>query len=112
MIEGFVRLMNSGDDCTGPVNLGNPGEVTIGDLAKRIIALTGSRSELVYKPLPSDDPVRRCPDITRAKQSLGWEPKVQLEEGLNRTIAYFADLLGRPRPVRAKVGVPKAASKI
>ncbi len=114
MIEGFVRLMNSPDDCTGPVNLGNPREVTIGDLAQRIVALTGSKSELVYKPLPSDDPVRRCPDIARAQRSLDWEPKVQLEEGLHRTIAYFADLLGRPRPrsVRSKVGVPKAASKI
>lgn len=112
MIEGFVQLMGSGDDFTGPVNLGNPHEVTIGDLAREIVALTGSKSELVFRPLPSDDPTRRCPDIARAQQSLGWEPRVSLEEGLQRTIAYFADLLDRPRPLRAKVGVPKAALKI
>jgi UDP-glucuronate decarboxylase len=112
MIEAFVRLMGSADDFTGPVNLGNPRELTIGDLAQKIVAFTGSKSEVIFKPLPSDDPVRRCPDITRAQQNLCWEPKVPLEEGLQRTIAYFADLLGRSRPVLTKVGVPKAASKI
>lgn len=112
LIEGFVRLMDSADDFTGPVNMGNPREITIGELAKKIIALTGAKSELVFKPLPSDDPVRRCPDITRAQQHLDWEPRVPLEQGLQRTIAYFSDLLGHSPAVRAKVGVPKAATKI
>lgn len=77
------------------MNLGNPGEFTILELAEKIIALTGSRSQVVFKPLPSDDPVQRCPDIGLAKQTLGWEPKVHLEEGLTRTITYFDDLLKR-----------------
>jgi UDP-glucuronate decarboxylase len=93
MIEGFVRLMGSSDEVTGPINLGKPGEFTIRELAERVLALTGSKSQLVFKPLPSDDPVRRCPDIGLAKKSLGWEPIVELEDGLRETIDYFRKLL-------------------
>jgi len=89
LIEGFLRLMGTGDDFTGPVNLGNPVEIPVKELAERIIKLTGSSSTLVYKPLPQDDPTQRCPDITLAKQKLGWEPTVPLETGLKRTIDYF-----------------------
>jgi len=93
LIEAFVRLMDSPDDFTGPVNTGNPNEFTIKELAEKVIELTGSKSELVYKPLPSDDPTQRRPDITLAKEKLGWEPRVQLEEGLKKTIPYFEGLL-------------------
>jgi UDP-glucuronate decarboxylase len=89
LIDGFVRLMDSGDDVTGPVNLGNPGEFTMVELAEKVLALTGSRSRLVNKPLPQDDPRQRRPDISRAKALLGWEPKVDLDTGLRRTIDYF-----------------------
>ncbi|MES2934114.1 MAG: UDP-glucuronic acid decarboxylase family protein [Pseudomonadota bacterium] len=93
LIDGFLRLMDTPDTLTGPVNLGNPGEFTIRELAEKIIGLTGSRSSLVFKPLPSDDPAQRCPDISLAKQMLGWTPQVQLDAGLLKTIAYFEDLL-------------------
>jgi len=93
LIDGFVRLMDSPDDLTGPVNLGNPGEFTIRELAEQVIDLTGSGSKLVHQPLPSDDPSQRCPDISLAKQQLGWEPKIPLAEGLKRTIPYFEALL-------------------
>ena len=89
LIEAFVRLMATSDDFTGPVNLGNPEEFTILELARKVIANTGSRSEIVFKPLPSDDPVQRQPDISLAKQMLQWEPVVALNEGLRRTISYF-----------------------
>jgi UDP-glucuronate decarboxylase len=89
LIEGFLRLMATGDDFTGPVNLGNPVELSVKELAERIIKLTGSSSTLVYKPLPQDDPTQRCPDITLARSKLGWEPTVPLETGLKRTIDYF-----------------------
>ena len=89
LIEGFLRLMATGDDFTGPVNLGNPVEIPVKELAERIIKLTGSSSTLVYRPLPQDDPTQRCPDITLAKSKLGWEPTVPLETGLKRTIDYF-----------------------
>jgi len=89
LIEAFVRLMATSDDFTGPVNLGNPQEFTILELARKVIANTGSRSEIVFKPLPSDDPMQRQPDISLAKQMLQWEPKVALNEGLRRTISYF-----------------------
>ncbi len=89
LIEGFIRLMNSPDDFTGPVNLGNPVEFTILELARKVIALTGSESKIVFKPLPEDDPRQRKPDITLAKEALGWEPEVMLEEGLKDTIEYF-----------------------
>ena len=93
LIEGMVRLMNTSDDVTGPVNVGNPGEFTIRELAEKVIKLTGSKSKLVFKPLPQDDPKQRKPDITLAKQLLKWEPKVPLEEGLKKTIEYFDKLL-------------------
>jgi UDP-glucuronate decarboxylase len=93
LIEGFVRLMGSPDDVTGPINLGNPVENTILELAEKIIQLSKSSSKIVYKPLPQDDPTRRRPDITQAKEKLKWEPKTVLEEGLNRTIHYFRTLL-------------------
>jgi UDP-glucuronate decarboxylase len=93
LIEGFVRLMNSPDDVTGPINLGNPGEFTIRELAETIISLTGSKSKIVYRPLPPDDPRQRRPDISQAQASLGWQPKVPLSEGLKRTIPYFETLL-------------------
>jgi UDP-glucuronate decarboxylase len=88
LIEGFVRLMNQ-DEVIGPVNIGNPGEFTMLQLAERVLELTGSKSQLIHKPLPSDDPKQRRPDITLAKKHLGWEPTIPLEEGLSRTIAYF-----------------------
>ena len=93
MIEGFVRLMGSPDETIGPINLGNPGEFTIRELAEKVIEMTGSSSRLDYKPLPSDDPTQRQPDITRAREALGWEPEVELEEGLKRTIPYFEGIL-------------------
>jgi UDP-glucuronate decarboxylase len=94
MVEGIIRLMEHGDGAfTGPMNLGNPGEFTILELAERIIAMTGSRSGLTFKPLPSDDPTQRRPDITLARQHLGWEPRVPLEIGLARTVEYFRDVL-------------------
>lgn len=93
MLEAFVRLMDSPDDFTGPVNLGNPNEFTIRKLAKTIIELTGSRSELTFLPLPSDDPRQRQPDIALAREMLGWEPETVLRDGLMRTIEYFDRLL-------------------
>jgi len=89
LIEGFVRFMESDDNFTGPLNLGNPAEMTVKDLAERIVDLTGSRSPIVYKPLPQDDPKQRQPDISLAKEKLGWAPQTDLEEGLKRTIEYF-----------------------
>ena len=93
MIEGFVKLMNSSDQFTGPVNLGNPCEFTILELAKKVIEITGSKSKLAFKELPSDDPRQRKPDITLAKKKLEWEPKTQLEKGLRNTVVYFEELL-------------------
>jgi UDP-glucuronate decarboxylase len=89
LIDGMIRLMNTGDEFIGPVNVGNPGEFTILELAEMVTKLTGSRSKLIFKPLPADDPMQRQPDITLARKVLGWEPKVPLEEGLEKTIAYF-----------------------
>jgi UDP-glucuronate decarboxylase len=93
MIEGFVRLMDTADETTGPMNLGNPNEFSILELAEAVLAKTGSNSKIVYKPLPSDDPVQRQPDIALAKKELGWEPVVQLDEGLGHTIDYFRALI-------------------
>jgi UDP-glucuronate decarboxylase len=93
LIEGFLRLMAAADAVTGPVNLGNPVETPVKDLAQLIIELTGSRSRIIYRPLPVDDPVQRCPDIAQAKSVLGWEPRVALKPGLERTIGYFDQLL-------------------
>ncbi|WP_034791141.1 UDP-glucuronic acid decarboxylase family protein [Hyphomonas beringensis] len=89
LVDGLIRLMNTEDDVTGPINLGNPGEFTIRQLAEQIIEQTGSKSQLVHKPLPQDDPRQRRPDITRAKTTLGWEPGIRLAEGLKPTIEYF-----------------------
>ena len=93
LVEGFVRFMALDSDEPGPVNLGNPGEFTMLELAEMVLRLTGSASAIVHKPLPTDDPLQRRPDIAKAKALLGWEPKVPLEEGLGRTIAYFRALL-------------------
>jgi UDP-glucuronate decarboxylase len=93
LINGLMRLMNTADDFTGPVNIGNPGEFTMLELAQKVIELTGSTSEIVHRPLPQDDPVRRCPDISLAKQQLGWGPTIALEQGLAKTIEYFRTLL-------------------
>lgn len=94
LLEGMIRMMNTPDDFTGPVNLGNPNEFTIKELALKIIELTGSKSKIVYLPLPQDDPVQRQPDISLAKEKLnGWQPTIQLEEGLIKTIDYFKTIL-------------------
>lgn len=93
MIEGFIRLMNSADGLTGPVNLGNPGEYTMLELAETTLKLAGSKSKLAYKPLPQDDPRQRQPDIAQATAALGWTPKVPLEDGLRETIEYFRRVL-------------------
>ncbi len=93
LVEGFVRFMDTPADLPGPVNLGNPNEFTIRELATKVIELTASRSEIVSRPLPSDDPLQRQPDISLARKRLGWEPKVQLDEGLRKTIDYFDQLL-------------------
>jgi len=91
LIEGFVRLMTQ-DEITGPVNIGNPGEFTILQLAEKVIELTGSKSKIIYQPLPSDDPLQRKPDISLAQEKLGWNPTIDLEAGLEKTIQYFAGL--------------------
>jgi len=109
MVRGLIGLMDSAEEVTGPVNLGNPGEFTMIDLAKKVLALAGSDSPVEYRPLPSDDPVRRKPDISRARELLGWEPSVPLDEGLERTVAYFRHSLRGPaltataRPPRTPV---------
>lgn len=89
LIDGFLRLMDTDDEVTGPINIGNPGEFSMRELAEKVIAMTDSKSEVVYLPLPQDDPKQRKPDITKAKEILGWSPKVQLDEGLQKTIDYF-----------------------
>jgi UDP-glucuronate decarboxylase len=94
LIDGMVRMMEN-EGFIGPVNLGNPREFTILELAKKIVAMTGSRSKVVRKPLPSDDPTQRQPDITLAKQKLGWEPKMDVDDGLKVTIDYFRKELAR-----------------
>jgi UDP-glucuronate decarboxylase len=93
LVEGILRLMHTPRDFTGPVNLGNPAEITIMELAEKIIHLTNSRSEIIFKPLPINDPQKRRPDITLARKTLDWEPEIPLEEGLSKTIAYFEKLL-------------------
>jgi len=94
LIAAFLKLMDAQDEITGPVNTGNPGEFTMLELAEKVIALTGSKSKLVFEPLPSDDPKQRRPDITLAKEKLGWEPQVPLEAGLKKTIKYFEKYVG------------------
>lgn len=98
MIDGLIKLMNSPDDFTGPVNLGNPSEFTILELAEKVIKLTKSRSRIIHKSLPHDDPVQRQPDIALAKKVLNWKPKKGLEDGLKKTIAYFKNLLASNSP--------------
>jgi UDP-glucuronate decarboxylase len=93
LVEGMIRLMDTPDEVTGPINVGNPNEFTMIELAEAVLKLTESRSKLVRLPLPADDPKQRQPDITRARNTLGWEPKVQLEDGLKETISYFRKLL-------------------
>ena len=93
LVEGFIRLMNSDEGIVGPVNMGNPGEFTMIELAERVLRLTGSSSKLVFRPLPQDDPKQRQPDIGLARSLLGWEPTIALEQGLERTIAYFRTVL-------------------
>jgi len=99
LIDGLVRLMLSNDDITGPINLGNPQEFTIAELARIVIDLTGSKSRIVHRPRPEDDPCQRRPDISKAQELLGWQPKMPLREGLSRTIAYFEEVL-REKGVR------------
>lgn len=94
LLDGMMRLMNH-DTLTGPVNIGNPGEFTILELAKKVIEKTGSKSEIIHKELPTDDPLQRKPDITLAKKELKWEPQINLDQGLDKTITYFRDLLNR-----------------
>ena len=89
LVEGMIRMMNSRDGFTGPVNLGNPGEFTMMELAEKVIKLTGSNSSIIHQPLPADDPTQRKPVIDLAKKELEWEPTVMLDEGLKRTIEYF-----------------------
>jgi UDP-glucuronate decarboxylase len=96
LVEGLMRLMDSPDEVTGPVNLGNPHEITVRELADRVIAMVGAGATLEKRPLPQDDPTRRCPDIGLAKRVLGWQPQVPLEEGLARTVAYFEQRLRQP----------------
>jgi UDP-glucuronate decarboxylase len=118
LVDGFLRLMASDDEFTGPVNLGNPHESTVLELAQTVIDMTGSRSKIVFDPLPADDPARRCPDITLAKAMLDWQPKVALAEGLAATIDYFERLLTRTdsKPVRVAAldekGVPRSVSPL
>jgi UDP-glucuronate decarboxylase len=98
LIDGLVRMMDSPREFTGPINLGNPSEHTIVELARSIIALTGASSHIIHQPLPEDDPRQRCPDITLARKVLGWQPNTPVEEGLRRTIAYFRELMAAERP--------------
>jgi UDP-glucuronate decarboxylase len=93
LIEAFVRLMDTDDDFLGPVNLGNPVEFTIRELAEKVVEMTGSKSVLDYRPLPADDPMQRKPDITLAREKMGWDPDIQLQDGLVKTIEYFRGLL-------------------
>jgi UDP-glucuronate decarboxylase len=100
LVDGLIRLMESSDDVSGPINLGNPNEFAIRELAEVIIDLTGSASKIVHRPLPTDDPRQRKPDISKASELLNWQPKLPLREGLAKTIAYFQDLLASGRETR------------
>jgi UDP-glucuronate decarboxylase len=101
LIDGLLCLMASAEDVTGPINIGNPGEISMLELAETVIALTGTKSKIMNRPRPEDDPRQRQPDISLAKTQLGWEPRTPLREGLVKTIAYFDDLLKEPRIRRA-----------
>jgi UDP-glucuronate decarboxylase len=96
LVDGLIRLMKTGDEVTGPINIGNPEEFSIATLATKIIDLTGSRSRLVHRPRPQDDPRQRRPDMSPARATLGWSPRTPLAEGLKKTIAYFEGLLAEP----------------
>ena len=93
LIAGMIKLMDAPDDVTGPMNLGNPGEFSIAELAKIVVEMTGAKSKIEYRPLPEDDPLQRCPDISFAKRALGWEPTIRLAQGLEKTIAYFKTIV-------------------
>jgi len=95
LINGMIKMMESSNEFIGPVNIGNPNEFTILELAQKVIEMVGSKSKLIYKPLPSDDPMQRCPDISLAKNELNWQPMIQLEDGLIKTIEYFDKLLSK-----------------
>lgn len=97
LIEGFIRIMATDDSVTGPINIGNPHEIPVRELAERVIRLTDSKSRIVLRPLPQDDPLQRCPDISLARSVLGWEPRVALDEGLSRAAAYFRQMLTESR---------------
>jgi UDP-glucuronate decarboxylase len=101
LIEGILRLMDAEDDVTGPINLGNPCEFSILELAEKVIEMTGSQSKIVHSPLPTDDPKQRCPDISRAYDALGWEPTVALSDGLEQTIRHFRELLSESASLAA-----------
>jgi len=100
LLDGLVRMMETDDDILGPVNLGNPHEISIRQLAELVIEMCDSRSRIVSRPLPQDDPTQRCPDITRAEQLLGWKPQVPLVTGIPKTIAYFDQLLGTSKSTK------------
>jgi UDP-glucuronate decarboxylase len=106
LIEGFIRMMATGPEVTGPVNIGNPHEIPVRELAERVIKITGSTSRIVHRPLPQDDPLQRCPDITLAQKTLGWQPTVELDAGLARTADYFRQMLmeSEERDLHAAVG--------
>jgi UDP-glucuronate decarboxylase len=93
LIEGLIRMMNSPEGFTGPINIGNPQEFTILQLAETLIRMTGSASPIIFRPLPQDDPIQRRPDIALAREKLGWEPRIPLSEGLEKTIAYFRKVI-------------------
>jgi len=93
MVDGCLKLMATSDEVTGPVNLGNPDEISVGELAEKVIALTGSKSKITYQSLPTDDPTQRCPDISLVHRLLGWKPNISLEEGLKKTIDYFREFI-------------------
>jgi UDP-glucuronate decarboxylase len=103
LIEGLIRTMESDAEVTGPINIGNPHEVSVRDLAELIIKMTGSKSRVMLRPLPQDDPVQRCPDISRAYGLLNWAPRVALQDGLQRTINYFEDLLNQAKLIPGNV---------
>ena len=109
LVDGFVRMMGTGDEITGPINLGNPHEMPVRALAEQIVRLTGSRSRLVHRPLPQDDPMQRCPDIGLARRVLDWQPSIPIEDGLIRTIAYFERLLGAAGTIQAPAMARRAA---
>ncbi|HEX3536360.1 MAG TPA: UDP-glucuronic acid decarboxylase family protein [Stellaceae bacterium] len=110
LIEGFLKMMQASDETIGPMNLGNPVETSVAELAQLIIELTGSRSKITYRPLPVDDPVQRCPDISQAKATLGWQPRMPLRTGLQRTIAYFETLLTERGELPRRKAGPKTVA--